>query len=51
MKHQALFSLKDKSKTVMVLSAVVFVWSIKGRQLAKIVYDFRLVSNPFVYIQ
>ena len=34
----------------MVLSAVVFVWSIMGQQLAKIVYDFRLVSNSlFMY--
>ena len=30
MKHQALFSLKDKSKKIKVLSAAIFVWHFKG---------------------
>ena len=30
MKHQALFSLKDKSKNNIVSSAAIFVWRFKG---------------------
>ena len=30
MKHQALFSSKDKSKKVKVSSAAIFVWRFKG---------------------
>ena len=30
MKHQALFSLKDKSKKIKVPSAAIFVWRFKG---------------------
>ena len=30
MKHQALFSLKDKSKKIKVSSAAIFIWPFKG---------------------
>ena len=30
MKDQALFSLKDKSKKIKMLSAAIFVWPFKG---------------------
>ena len=30
MKNQALFSLKDKSNTIKMLSAAIFVWHFKG---------------------
>ena len=30
MKNQALFSLKDKSKKIKMLSAAIFVWRFKG---------------------
>ena len=31
MKHQALFSSKDKSKKIKVSSAAIFVWRFKGK--------------------
>ena len=31
MKHQALFSSKDKSKQIKVSSAAIYVWCFKGR--------------------
>ena len=30
MKYQALFSLKDKSKTIKMSPAAIFVWRFKG---------------------
>ena len=30
MKHQALFSLKDKTEKIKVLPAAIFVWCFKG---------------------
>ena len=30
LKHQALFSLKDKSKKIKMSSAAIFVWRLKG---------------------
>ena len=30
MKHQALFSLKDKGKIIKVSSAAIFIWRFKG---------------------
>ena len=33
MKHQALFSSKDKAKKNKVSSAAIFVWRFKGKQV------------------
>ena len=46
MKHQALFSSKDKSKNIKVLSAVIFVWRFKGQGKG---YAFR-GSNYVIFI-
>ena len=35
MKNQALFSLKDKSKKLIMSSAAIFVWRFKGLSMKK----------------
>ena len=51
MKHQALFSSKDKGEKTKVLSAAIFVWQFKGLLVPIDCKDNCLPVYFFCYIQ